>query len=456
MKLLIHLIARLVVVVLICLAGAIGWVMVDAHRSIERETMASADRMAQQLQALYWQKLLWRGGMHKDTLLPMPDWETLSTLTIISPGVCVTFAPPGDVPRRLCSQVEALGKPAPAWFATLYTALLGAHLPISRALSIRDRDAGNFVTVAEPDAALRQSWSRVSVIVAVATALAGGIAVLAALMIGHTLMPARTIIHGLRELQRGNNAWRLPRLRATELDHIASAVNELAEQLARTNAARAALTTRLMQVQEDERRALARDLHDEFGQCLTATVALATLIEASATPDRVETAEDARKITAMQKRMMATLRSTLVRLRSQNIEELGLEASLRQLVSDYNVQAASQTAFRLSIIGHIATLPMHIANDVHRIAQECLTNAVKHGSPTEVRLKVEYPAQDASVVSLIVEDNGGGDIAGIEEGEGHGILGIRERIAALGGRLSIGNAASGIRIAATIPVLAAA
>ena len=456
MKLLLYLIARMVAVVLLCLAGAIGWVMVDAHRSIERETMGSADRMAQQLQALYWQKLLWRGGMHKDSLLPMPDWETLSTLTIISPGVCVSFAPPGDTPRQLCSQVEALGTPAPAWFATLYTALLGAHQPVARALSIRDKDAGSFITAANPDAALRQSWGRVSVIATVATALAGGIAVLAALMIGHTLLPARTIIHGLRELQHGNNAWRLPRLRAAELDQIACAVNDLAEQLARTNAARTALTARLMQVQEEERRALARDLHDEFGQCLTATVALATLIEASATPDRDETAEDARKITAMQKRMMATLRSTLVRLRLQNIEELGLEANLRQLVYDYNVRGALRTAFQLNVIGKIAELPTQIAIDVYRIAQECLTNAVKHGSPTEVRLKVEYRAQESRIVSLIVEDDGGGDVAGIDKEGGHGILGIRERIAALGGYLSIGNAASGIRIAAVIPVGAAA
>ncbi len=452
MRLLLHLTARLVVIVLVCLGGAIGWVMVDAHRTIERETAASADRMAQQLQALYWQKLLWRGGMRRDSLLPMPDWETLSTLTIISPGVCVSFAPPGDTPRRLCSQVEALGAPAPAWFATVYTALLGSHQPVTRALSIRDADAGSLNAAAEPDAALRQSWARVSVIAAVATALAAGIAVLAALMIGHALLPARTIIHGLRELRRGNTAWRLPRLRATELDHIASAVNDLAEQLARTNAARAALTTRLMQVQEEERQVLARDLHDEFGQCLTATVALATLIEASAAANREDVAEDARKITAMQKRMMDTLRSTLVRLRSENVEELGLEASLRQLVSEYNVRATSGTAFRLNVIGQMAALPTQVAADIYRIAQECLTNAVKHGSPTEVRLKVEYSAQESRVVSLIVEDDGGGNIAGIGRQDGYGLLGMRERIAALGGRLSIGNAASGIRIAAVIPV----
>jgi signal transduction histidine kinase len=452
MNLLTHLIVRLVAVVLLCLLGAIGWIMVDAYRSIERETVASADRMGRQLEGLYWQKLLWRGGMQRETLLPMPDWETLSTLTIISPGVCVTFAPPGDAPSRLCSQVEALGAPAPVWFATLYTSLLGTHQPVTRALSVRDKDAGSFVTAPDPDAALRQSWSRVSVIAAVATALAAGIAILAALMIGHTLMPARAIIEGLRELRQGNNTWRLPRFRSAELDHIACAVNELAEELRRTNAIRAALTTRLMQVQEEERRALARDLHDEFGQCLTATVALATLIETSAANGREEIADDARKITGVQKRMMATLRSTLVRLRSQNIEELGLEASLRQLVSDHNMRTASRTEFRLNVIGQLAALPTQIAIDVYRIAQECLTNAVKHGSPTEVQLKVEVCAQDSAAVSLIVEDDGGGNAVQIGREDGHGILGMRERITALGGWLLIGNAASGIRITAVIPI----
>ena len=452
MNLLLHLIARLVAVVLLCLVGAIGWVMVDAHRSIDRETAATADRMGPRLEALYWQKLVWRGGMRNETLLPMPDWETVPTLTIISPGVCVSFAPPGEKPRRLCSQVEALGPPAPAWFASLFTSLLGAHQPVIRSLSLRDKAAGNVVTVADSDAALRQCWGRVSVIAAVAMTLAAGIAVLAALMLGHALMPARTIIQGLRELQRGNIAWRLPRLRTAELDHISCAVNDLAEDLARTNAARAALTTRLTQVQEQERRALARDLHDEFGQCLTATVALATLIESSAAPGHEDIADDARKIIAMQQRMMVTLRSTLVRLRSQNVDEMGLEASLLRLVSDYNLQSASRTAFRLNMIGQVAALPKRVAIDIYRIAQECLTNAVKHGAPSEVQLKVEYPTQERRAVSLIVEDNGGGDAKQIDKDDGHGIVGMRERITALGGRLSIGNGASGIRIAAVIPI----
>ncbi|HEX2842695.1 sensor histidine kinase [Hyphomicrobium sp.] len=452
MNLLAHLIARLIAVVLLCLIGAIGWIMVDAHRTIERETAASADRMGRHLEALYWQKLVWRGGMSRDTILPLPDWETLSTLTVIAPGVCVSFAPPGNEPRKLCSQIEALGPPPPSWFVHVYTSLLGTHKPVIRALSVRDESGGTYSTVADPDAALRQSWGRVSVIAAVASALAAGIAVLAVLMIGRTLKPAGTIIQGLRELQKGNNAFRLPRFRAAEFDHIAYAVNDLAEDLSRTNAARAALTTRLLQVQEDERRALARDLHDEFGQSLTATVALAALIESSAPAGQGDIAEDARKIAAVQKSMMETLRSTLVRLRSQSIEEIGLEASLRQLVSDYNMQSASQTAFRLNVIGQMAAVPKQVAIDIYRIAQECLTNAVKHGTPTEVRLKVEYMAHDSQAIALSVEDDGGGDARRIKRDRGHGLLGIGERISALGGKLQIGNAASGIRITAIIPI----
>lgn len=452
MNLLAHLVARLVAVVVICLAVAIGWVMVDAHRTIERETVASADRVGRHLEALYWQKLLWRGGMSKDSLLPSPDWETLPTLTITSPGVCVSFSPPGVPARQICSQVEALGSEPPAWFAYLYTSLLGSHQPITRALSIRDTDAGSVTTSAEPGAALRQSWGRVSIIAAVASVLAGCIAMLAALMIGHTLLPAGKIIQGLRELQKGNNGFRLPRFRAADFDRIAYAVNDLAEDLSRTNAARAALTTRLLQVQDDERRALARDLHDEFGQSLTATIALAALIERSTRTERDDVAEDARKIAAVQKHMMEALRTTLVRLRSQNVEEMGLEASLRQLVSDYNLQSASRTAFRLNLIGQMGAVPKQVAIDIYRIAQECLTNAVKHGTPTEVRLRIENLVDSSGTVALSVEDDGGGDASRIKRDGGHGLLGIRERISSLGGKLSISNAASGLRISATIPL----
>jgi signal transduction histidine kinase len=215
-----------------------------------------------------------------------------------------------------------------------------------------------------------------------------------------------------------------------------------------------ALTARLFQVQEEERRALARDLHDEFGQCLTATAALAASIEAGAPPDREDLADEARAIGRAQKRMMDNLRGALVRLRSQDIDEIGLEASLHQLVSEHNTRQASHAVFRLNVIGKLAALPKQAAIDIYRIAQECLTNAVKHGTPTEVRLSVERRISDRETIALTVEDDGGGDATRVNRDQGHGILGIRERIAALGGSLSIGKAAKGVRVAAIIPVMA--
>jgi two-component system, NarL family, sensor histidine kinase UhpB len=453
MHLMIHLVGRLFVVVLLCLAGASGWVMIDAHRSIEAETAATAERVGKRLEGLYWQKLLWRGGMSKETLLPIPDGETLATASVVSPGICVTFAPPHDDPRQLCSQIEALGASAPEWFAETYNFLFGPQTPVTRYLSIREKDAGFVLSAAQPDAALRLSWHQVSIVVGVAMAMAAAIAVLATLMIGHALIPARTIIEGLRKLKQGNLGWRLPRFRTAEFDLIADAVNDLSEELARTNAARAALTARLLQVQEDERRALARDLHDEFGQCLTATAALAASIEAGAPPEREDLIDEARAIARAQQRMMENLRGALIRLRSQNIDEIGLEASLRQLVSDHNTQSTSHAVVRLNIIGKLAALPKQVAIDIYRIAQECLTNAVKHGSPTEVRLSVERAGVERDMIALTVEDDGGGDASHINRGHGYGILGMRERISALGGSLSIGKAARGVRVAAVIPVV---
>lgn len=458
MRLLNYLLLRLGAVVLLCLAGAIGWSLFNAHRAVEANTSASAERVQRQLQAIYWQELLWRGGMSKEALLPQPEWQTLSTLDAISPGVCVTFAPPRGEAKTLCSQVEALGPDAPAWFAALDGWLFGPHRSIVKALSLHDRSAGSLTTRAEPDAALRQSWNQVSIAAWVAAAMAAGVSILAAFVIGHALQPIRIIIGRLRKLEQGERNFRLPAFHTAEFNHISRAVNDLAETLTRMETARAAMTAKMFQVQEDERRALARDLHDEFGQCLTATLALAALIESNAGSDatrRNEMARDARTITGLQRRMIGTLRGTLARLRAQHIEEVGLEASLRQLVSDFNVQSGSRAIVRLNASGGLASLPRHVAVHIFRIAQECLTNAMRHGSPTEVRLSVERDGSPAGTVSVSVEDDGGGDPGLLDRSPGHGMLGIRERIAVLGGSLSIGQASRGVRIAAVIPVMPA-
>jgi two-component system sensor histidine kinase UhpB len=453
MSLLVHLVLRLAAVVLVCLACTIGWVLLDTHRAIQAETSASADRVVRDLQRLYWRELLWRDGLSRKSLLPTPEWESLATLRLIAPGFCITFGPGFDTPQQLCSQTEGVGTPAPEWFAAAYAAIFGPYASVTRPLTVRQLDAGTIVATPDPAAALRQAWRQVSVVVSVAAAMALGIGLLAALLIGHALMPARRIIEGLRRLEEGDHGKRLPGFRSAEFSHIGRAVDNLAGRLAETKAERMALTQRLFQVQEEERRALARDLHDEFGQCLTATGALAASIEAGAASDRPDLAEEARAISRTIRQMMTTLRGALVRLRSQDLDELGLQASLAQLVAGWNTRTGPGASFHLDVVGNLATVPGEAAVNVYRIAQECLTNAARHGKPHDVRLRIERIAGRDEAVALTVEDDGGGGAARINTTGGHGILGIRERIAALGGSLAIEQAARGVRVAAIIPLL---
>lgn len=452
MPLLLNLMARIAAVVVLCLTCAVGWVMVDAHRSIVAETSMTAERVGSHLESAFWNRIVWRDGMRRPTVLPLPEWETLATLNLIAPGICITFAIPGDEPHRMCAKVDMIGASAPSWFRSFNNKAFGSNSPVRRTLKRDGAYPIALYATVDADTAARLSWNHVSIVVGIAAVLAAAIAVFVTLTIGHALIPARSIVAGLGHLRRGDYSWRLPQFRTAEFRHIARAVNELAQRLADTTTERAALTARLFKVQEEERRGIARDLHDEFGQCLSATSALASVIEVKAVGNQAGIVEDARTILSTQRRMMTALRGTLARLRTQNIEEIGLEASLRELVAQYNVQYSARPAFTLDVPSSLNAVPDPIAVGVYRIAQECLTNAVRHASPTEVRLRVENSVRDDEI-AVTVEDDGGGDAARLNaESTGYGLVGIRERLASLDGKLVIANAASGVRIAATIPL----
>jgi signal transduction histidine kinase len=434
-------------------------VTAEVHQGIREEATASADRVVREAQQLAWRELTWRGSAGRLAKYAFPDWRSSHTLRVISPGNCVALTWEGEATQTQCSGLETAGAPAPIWFEALHRHAFGPSQPVRRVLTLNRREAGAVVTTPDQGAVVRQVWRQVRVVLAAAAAMAACIALLATLAIGQALHPAAVITRRLRRLEQGDLTARLPRFRAAEFDRIARAVNDLGERLARTGAERASLTRRLFQVQEEERRALARDLHDEFGQCLTAAGALARAIE-DGTGDSPDLREDARAISRITRQMMATLKGALARLRPPDLDELGLEPSLRRLVASWRSNG-SGPAFRLDVTGDLAGVPRPVALNIYRIVQECLTNAVRHGRPTCVSVHL---ARSATAVALTVADDGGGDPSATDEGRsaagpgiqerdrpGHGMLGIRERIGALGGTLAIENDAGGLRVAATIP-----
>src|SRR6266705_5433386 len=126
MRLVLQLVARLLVVVGLCLGAATIWATIDAYRSVDRATAASAQRVSQTLEALYWRELLLHSSRTGEHLLPVPEWRTIETMKLISPGVCVQFEPSAVFERPLCGQSKGIGKPAPFWFAATVERFLGS------------------------------------------------------------------------------------------------------------------------------------------------------------------------------------------------------------------------------------------------------------------------------------------------------------------------------------------
>ncbi|MCP3384304.1 histidine kinase [Bradyrhizobium sp. CCGUVB4N] len=455
MRLVLQLVARLLLIVALCLGAATIWATFDAYRSVDRATATSAQRVAQALQGLYWHELLLRSSRMREHLMPVPEWRTLETMKLISPGVCVEFQPATAFEKPLCGQSQGIGRVPPRWFASIVPTFLGSHAEVVRPVSPRAAAAGTVVATPDQAAAISLAWEYILNVIDVALLMAAAIALLASLAIAHTLAPARAIVLALQRMARGQYRTKLPRFRSMELGMIGGAVDALGSRLEESVEQRAALTRRLIEIRDDERRALARELHDEFGQNLSAILAFANTIETASTKDRDHgIAQDARMISQATHHLMASLRDALKRLRNPLPEELGLEASLVNLVDSWRSQSATQPTIQLDLKGDLTDISGPAATTAYRVAQECLTNALRHGAAREISLHVERCAGEDDALLIRVEDDGGGDAARVARSAGFGLTGIRERVAAAGGSLSILPASRGLSVAATIPLAA--
>ncbi|XIA63880.1 histidine kinase [Bradyrhizobium sp. TZ2] len=456
MRLVLQLVARLLVVVALCLGAATIWATIDAYRSVDRATAASAERVSQALEALYWRELLLRSNRTREHLVPVPEWRTIETMKLISPGICIQFEPKGEFENPLCGQSKGIGKAPPLWFAAAVQTFFGTHAAVARSISTRTVTAGTVSAIPDPDAAISLAWQHIVDNIHIALLMALAIAFFASLAIAHTLAPAQLIVAALQRMAHGQYRTSLPRFRSMDLAMIGQAVGDLGDRLAQATEERAVMTRRLLEIRSDERRALARELHDEFGQNLSAILAFASTIEATSTQEQVRggVAQDARMISQATHRIMACLRDTLNRLRHPPAEELGLEACLVSLVDSWRSQNATQPMIQLDLQGDLADVRGTAAATAYRVAQECLTTSLRHSAAREIVLRIERRTGAENALLIRVDDDGGGDAAKVAQSAGYGLIGVRERVAALGGSLSIARARRGVSVAATIPLAA--
>jgi len=205
-------------------------------------------------------------------------------------------------------------------------------------------------------------------------------------------------------------------------------------------------------VQEEERRHLARELHDELGQCLTAIQADAEIIHELSRTANPKIEASAAAILDVSSRIYSVVHSMMQRLRPSVLDDLGLAAALQEEIEAWQ-QRHQAVDVRLSIDGDITQLGEAINISLYRVVQESLTNISKHAGATQVDIRLMLDDHDAHrQVVLEITDNGCG-IQPVPGNRGLGLIGMRERVEALHGTLAVDSApAQGVRIRLAIPV----
>jgi signal transduction histidine kinase len=200
-----------------------------------------------------------------------------------------------------------------------------------------------------------------------------------------------------------------------------------------------ALSQRLVETQEQERKSLSRELHDEVGQVLTALKVQLGQAAALAPNQHVSHAAD------LVERSLQTVRQMARGLRPAMLDDLGLGPALKWLARDVSKNVGLEVEVDLE--GELAELDEPRRTCVYRVVQEALTNSVKHSQASKVRVVLHESPRE---LVLTVQDNGKG--ASPTKSEGIGLLGMRERIEEFGGEFAIVTApGAGMLVRANLP-----
>lgn len=221
----------------------------------------------------------------------------------------------------------------------------------------------------------------------------------------------------------------------------------LYEELREKEAMRGKLLEKIISAQEDERRRIARELHDEAGQALTALILNLEMAEQAA--ERVDP-QRLRRLRGIAEDTLAELRRLIYDLRPTILDDLGLAAAVRWYVKETVEPQGLQAS--MTITGADDRLPHHVETAVFRIVQEALTNILKHAQAHRAEIELQMGPADVRV--RIADDGRGFDISAVSTRRdgGMGLMGMRERAELLGGRLQMTSGPEGTRIEAVIPL----
>jgi two-component system sensor histidine kinase UhpB len=329
---------------------------------------------------------------------------------------------------------------APGWFAALVE-------PESRALELALPGPANerLVIRTNPSDEIAEVWNESKRFLGILLLVLVVINAVLVFIITRWFRPVHKIVASIEDVERGDfNSEHTP-TSLPELRIIADKLNHMSAVLRASKTENDRLNQRSLEIQEEERRHLAQELHDEMGQSISAIKAIAfTLAQDSSFTDS-HTREGAVQIEQIAGTMRDHVRGMMSRLRPAILDELGLEPALQQMVDDWNRHHA-ETFCAMKLGGKIDLLHPQQQIHLYRIVQEALTNVARHALASEVSVILSVDNE----VELRVKDNGSG-FAAKSRPDGMGLRGMRERSMVLGGELDITSGSGGTQITLRFP-----
>jgi signal transduction histidine kinase len=239
-----------------------------------------------------------------------------------------------------------------------------------------------------------------------------------------------------RAVGRGELSQSVPVHHQDEVGQVTVAFNAMTEGLREKEEERSNLLAKVIAAQEEERKRIARELHDEAGQALTSSLLGLTHLEQSSSEPAVRS--NASELRALTARTLDMVRDMALELRPSTLDDLGLVAALQRHVTDFSRKHDLEADFHAGNVDGARLAPQS-ETALYRIAQEALTNVVRHAEATGVSVLLEW--HDSRAI-LVVEDDGRGfEVEAVRRSGAPasklGILGMEERAALVGGTLTI-------------------
>lgn len=343
---------------------------------------------------------------------------------------------------RLLSPSQAI----PRWFRRVIGGsphIVRLGVPQSAASVVLQTDSTNEVG---------EVWgeSRDSVLVLTGFALLSAVLISAA--VGRALRPLETLSLAFARIGKGDFDGKVPERGPPELARLAQGFNLMTQRLATVAAQNQRLNERLLTLQAEERADLARDLHDEIGPLLFAVDMTAATIERLADANRAaDIRGQVRSIHDAVGRMQRHVRAILERLRP--LRTAGIKTAIDRLIAFWR-NRRPEIDFVVTISIEEDQAGDDVKETIYRVVQEAVSNAIRHGNPARIEIIVARDAEEG--IRVEVSDDGAGmpaDRASESVSSRFGLIGMRERVMAMAGSLSIrhGRDGKGLALVARLP-----